>query len=247
MSNLKFNSSIPVNMEGYQGATCFDAITFFDDFLGMSISATDDTNIWEFTDNDAGGTTLISNGTAGTQNTTGGMVALTTGATASDSVVLHVCGEHFQILAGYPLHFRSRFLIPDIDAQNSFIGLTTTVADPIEDENDNILGFEVLIGELNCIANNGGTQKTVDTGLTLAQDTWYNCAIDYDGVDSVRFLFSAGANPLAQVAVLTLSTAADVVPDNLTLTPTIENEAVGAAAEILYVDYVFCQQKRCLA
>jgi len=246
--STKFNFGLPVKCEGLVGADARDVVTFWDDFLGQTTSETDNLTTWYV---GAGvGTALPADGTDASQETGGGLLALTVEATASDCVSACVCGEMFQIDQGYELYFEARWMNVDVSALQTFIGLsasdTSCIAGLV-----NGIGFEGVSTVLNCVADNAGSTENVDAiaGITLEDGEWYRCAMYYDGADTVSFywLKESLGGEMAKIHEMKLSTTADYVPQDLMLTPTIEaeNAAADGSADLLYVDYVLCQQRRC--
>lgn len=246
MSSNNYKVGLPVQFEGYQNPDTRQIITFWDDFLGSSVSGTDNAQKWYVSGT---GTAVPADATDASQEMTGGLLAVTVEATASDAVSCIAPGESFQLDQGYPLYFECRFMNVDVSALQTFFGLTASDASSIAGVVNGI-GFEGVGTTLNTVCDNAGSTENVDaTSITLADGTWYTVAFYYDGDASVTFHVKTNDGDWVLVNTLSLDTTTDYVPQDLMLTPTIEaeNAAADGSADLLYVDYVLVQQPRCLA
>lgn len=254
--SVKFNMGLPVKFEGLM-SDCRDVIAFFDDFIGTNISATAELGKWlQSTNGGAIGFAGYANASVmdASQELTGGWIALTPEATATDYVNLTVNGPAFQIDQGKPLYFETRVFVPDISDINWWIGLTGSDPDleiikgGISDAG---IGFEcIAAGALSFITAIGGNEKTAITGDTVANVDIWKLAFYYDGVDTITFYTAecsaAGhTGELVEVGTRKLSVSGDYCPEDKMLTPTIEAHCEGTGAnDPLCVDYILCVQQR---
>ncbi len=239
----RFKYGLPVMFEGRNGADCRDVFTFWDDFLDSSISATVNAARWKGTIIAGGVLPALFDGTDASQELAGGIVALGVGGTDSDQSSMMVNGEAFQIAVGHELYFESRVMVADTDI-SVFVGLSDSDAECIA-ALANGIGF--LLDATALKTSVAKTTANIDTitGVTIAADTWYNLAFHFDGIDTIKFYYSTGANPLVEVNSLSLTTTLDYIPDDIMLTPTLEaEETTAAGAGNMLVDFVLCQQAR---
>lgn len=238
---------LPVMFEGYQNADMREIITFWDDFIGSSVSGTDNANRWYVAGT---GTAVPADGTDASQEMAGGLLVVTVEATASDCVSCLAPGEAFQLDQGYPIYFECRYMNVDVSALQTFVGLAASDASAIAGLVNGI-GFEGVGTTLSTVVDNAGNTENVDavSGLTLTDLAWMVVAFYYDGVDTVTFWYSVNGAAPVQANKLTLSTTTDYVPQDLMLTPAIEaeNAAADGSADLLYVDYMLVMQPRCWA
>ncbi|MFA5163820.1 MAG: hypothetical protein WC441_04885 [Patescibacteria group bacterium] len=249
MANSKFqpNCGIPIDFEGFLGARWpKDVFYFSDDFIGNNSTASAELGTWLSTlvAQAATGVSVV-DGTSGSQDETGGILAITTEATAGDGENLQVNGAAFQIKAGYPLYFETRINLKDVSNSKAFIGLcipdTAILASAVDD-----IGFRIASDIWYFLTEHASTEKTTDIGITEADDDWIRLAFFYDGADTV--IASVDANDkgeFTEICSRKLSVATDYVPDLIMMTPSIEfTSDATASAEIMWVDYVFCIQQR---
>jgi hypothetical protein len=242
------NFGIPVKFQGIINADVRDVVTFFDDFIGVSWSATDNTLPWYFTDTGSG-KAAIADATDGSEEMGGGLLALTCDTTNADVCSFLLCGESFVLTAGYELYLEARYMVVDVSATGVFIGLSQS------DGSANAglvggIGFQQSATALNVQSDNAGGTVQTDalSGITPTDGVWNNVAFHYDGGTAVDFYHSTAANPMEHVHTLLTTTTADYVPMDLFLTPTIEAYAIASAdgnADIVYVDYILVQMRRC--
>lgn len=244
------NVGLPVKFEGFQGADCRDVYTFFDDFLSLAKSAANDVGTWDILA--TVGAQTVADATDARQDLCGGMLELLVEATTGDQCVLAANGRSFQIDEGYPLYFEARIMNVDVSAVSWWIGLTGAPdTTPSAGLIGGGIGFENVSTAINTVCDDASaTEKVVATSITAADGAWYRVAFYYDGVDTVTFYIATNNGEFVQVDQRKISTAADLVPDDVTLTPTIEAIAATSADgadDKVYVDYILVQQQRCFA
>lgn len=244
--------SVKTRRFGYQ--TAFDGVisdardtfVFWEDFLGTTLSATDDAASFDIAVGT--GTAVICDATDAEQEMAGGLVLITVQATASDVVSLIANGESFNVDAGYPLYFEARFMEVDVSATQLFIGLAQTDTSCIAALGNGI-GF--LGSGTNTLSTSVAltTANVDDTGIDLADGDWYRVAFYYDGDNTVTFYVKRENDDWQEVNSLKLDVTADYVCEDIMMTPHIEveNGSADGSADFVYVDYVLAQQVRCWA
>lgn len=248
--SIKLKFGLPVHAEGLVLKDCRDVYTFWDDFLDSSINALATVARWKVTHNDDGDISFLA-GTNASQELSGGIVAMGVGGTLSDGTNMLVNGESFQIAAGHEIYFECRWTNTHINL-STFVGLSNFDTSTLDDTHGVIIaadasfmGFKTAAAVLATHVSNTTANTDTIAGITIAALTWNRCAIHYDGVDTVKFYFAQDDDELVEVNSLTLSTAADYIPDDIMLTPTVEVVTqTGATAGFMYVDYILCQQAR---
>jgi len=243
--SIKFKNGLPVKFEGYESPNALDVITFFDDFLTTSISDTNDAATWDKTLTGSGTAALL-DATDADHDAMGGCVVLTPHTTNTDVASIIAHGEAFELVVGSELYFETRFSPTDVSAVGCFIGLSGT------DANANAglvngVGIQQTASAFNIISDDtsGDVQTDALTVAAPADGVWYNFAFKWDGVSKIDFYFSTADNELEWVHSLSTATTADLVPVNLSLTPTVEAVALtGCSGDAIWVDYVLCQMTR---
>ncbi len=251
MSNTN-RASILANIPGVAGAGMpQDCFIFFDDFLGSQIFATADAAVWN--------KTLVAQAASGVEildmsdtdfDESGGILQITTEATADDGENLQVNGEAFHIKAGYPIYFETRVASQDVSDLDFFVGLSQTDAEIMSTGIDDGIGFQDETGVVSAITATGSDEKLttctamVDKALSTPGG-WHRLAFWYDGIDTITFYQDVNDDgTFVIVATRTVSTTADYCP-LVGLTPTIEAiNGDTAAADIFWCDYVLAAQAR---
>lgn len=241
-------SSIIANFPGIANARMpDDVVIFFDDFLGLDSSASADLATWLSTVVAQAATGLsILDGTDDAEDEAGGVLKMTTEATAADGENMQVNGEAFHLADGYPLIFKARFNIQDVSNSDFFIGLAQTDAEIITGGVANRIGFELAAGTLNFVSEDATAQKTVDTVITETDDQWVRVMFTWDGDDNVAiYIDDDDDGDYKCVDILQASVTADYIPQAIMTTPTIEHiSGTTASAESAYVDYIYVAQQR---
>lgn len=275
MSKYNSRSSLPVNFEGFINARQpQDVFTFFDDFMGCSwgldapavshVTTTTAGSKWLYTGVIGGGTTATAKGvgdlvdaTYNYPSTMGGILRITTTPTADYGCNLQGHGTPFVIDAdiGLPLYFETRFRTADISNTDILIGLANTSASGVGHIHagcDDFVGFLMEAGVLYAQCAESSQEYNVNTGITEADGAagsnagWIRAAFMFDGKDTVTF--SVDSNDDGEfdfVTSVTVSTTLHYLPDDVSLTPTIEVvTGTTDSAETADIDYVYCCQQR---
>jgi len=245
--SIKFKNGLPVKFEGYESPNALDVITFFDDFLQTSMSATNDAATWDMALTGSSTAALL-DATDADHDAMGGCVVLTPDTTNADVASIIANGESFELVVGSELYFETRFSPTDVSAVGCFIGLSATDASSYGGLVNGV-GIQQTATAFNIISDNASTTVQTDalTVTAPSDGVWYNFAFKWDGVSKIDFYFSTADNELAWVHSLSTATTADLVPVNLSLTPTVEAYAIADAdgsADAIWVDYVLCQMPR---
>ena len=251
--NDRMNWNLLLNAPGFANAQVpRDYFYFFDDFIESHFSATADISAW-FVSDTGSGTVVGLEGTDNTPAQAGGIALVTTDATTDDLVNMQVNGEAFHLKVGYPLYFECRFNLTDIDKVSAFVGLALGgEVNFIASEPADFIGFKFASSKLYADwaeSASGGT--AVDCAITETDLRWMTVSIEYDGGNNIDMCVSEADGVKHLVKQLHPAvdtnrgiTSADAVPDDVMLTPMIELVTENAAAEVMWVDYVFCAQKR---
>ena len=251
MSNTN-RAGLLANIPGVAGANMpQDCFIFFDDFLGISVSATADLGVWN--------QTLVSQAATGVAildmsdtdfDESGGILQITTEATADDGDNLQVNGTAFHIKAGYPMYFETRIANQDISDLDFFVGLSKVDPEIMSTGIDDGIGFQGETAVVSAITATGSAEKLttitplVDKALSTVGG-FMRFAFCYDGIDTITFYQDVDDDgTFVEKATRTISTVADYVPA-VGLTPTIEAiNGDTAAADIFWCDYILCAQSR---
>lgn len=156
--------------------------------------------------------------------------------------LVHQC-ECWKLVGCYPLYAELRFKLNDALNSDFWFGLVTGTSwfAPVpddyvvfhKDDDDRNLDFA---NHLDGIGND------VDTGIDLANNTWYRLGIHWDGDGTVRyFVIEDGDFP--QTILATGSATAFIVQDEV-LALGFGVRAGEAERKTIYVDYIKCVQKR---
>ncbi len=245
-------AGILANFPGVAGANMpQDCFVFYDDFLGISVSSTADLAVWNQTlvAQAATGVAIVDMGDTDFDES-GGILSITTEATADDGDNLQVNGEAFHIKAGYPIYFETRIANQDISDLDFFIGLSQTDPEIMSTGIDDGIGFEGESAVVSAITATGSDEKLttitplVDKAISTAGG-WMRFAFWYDGIDTITFYQDVDDDgTFVIVATRTVSTTADYCPI-VGLTPTIEAiNGDTAAADVFWCDYILCAQAR---
>lgn len=230
-----------------------DVYVFFDDFLGTCFAddGTAEQSVWLKTEiaTQAVGQCTILDGTDDAEDEAGGILKVTTGATADEGDNLQVNGEAFHLADGYPLYFEARVNVADVSNLDFFIGLATTDGEIITGSKTteiNRIGFELEAGVISALSSTTTLEKRVNTNITETDDDWIRIAFLWDGDNKVTFYVDTNDNgEFTLKAVLHPDTTADYVQQAIMFTPTIEAiTGTTATAEFMYVDYIYCAQQR---
>lgn len=242
MSTSRLRFGLPVHAEGLSQMDCRDVYTFWDDFLGSSVSVLAELSRWKSTVDGTDTVPAFLDGTDASQELAGGIIVLSTSATDSKQSNMIANGESFQIATGHELYFEARFLVTNT-ATGCFVGLSDSDVSAIAALGNGIGFLTVATALKTSVAKTSANLDTL-AGITVAANTWYRVAFHYDGGTAITFYFAEGDDELREVNQLHLTTTADYIPDDIMLTPTLEAEQQGGAAAAMYVDYVLCQQAR---
>lgn len=266
MSKYKANSSLPVNFEGFLNARVPDDVfVFYDDFMGCSWAidlesesgtATYTGHRWLYTDVGVSAATALSlvDATYTAKSTLGGILRITTTATADGGANLQVNGTPFLIDedCGLPLVFKTRFRTADVSNADIAIGLSAVDAEIITTGADDFVGFLLESGTLYTHCAESSKEYSVDTGITEADgatttDTgWIRAMFVFDGDNTVSFFVDSDDDGEYDfVNSVNVGTTLHYLPDDVTLTPTIEViTGTTVTAETADIDYVYCAQQR---
>ena len=242
-------SSILTNFPGFAPARMPQDVTvFYDDFQGASWSDTDHAARWLYTAV-AGGAALASlDMTDATPDELGGVLSITTVATADDGANLQVTGESFITTQDekLPLYFEARLQVQDVSNCDALIGLSATDTEIITTNPVDFIGYKLESGTLYAETAEDSTEELTDCSITETDSDWIRVAFYFDGDDTITFYVDDDDDgDFDYVASRTLSTSTDDVPEDVGLTPTIEViTGTTASAEVALFDYVFCAQQR---
>ena len=265
MSKYSQSASLPVNFEGFINARQpQDVFTFFDDFMGPSWSIDADTvattsttaaQPWTYTNVGTGiGSLALVDATYSKLATLGGVLRVTTIGTVDTGANLQVTGQQFVIDqdCGLPLYFEARFRTADVSNTDIFVGLSKVDAEIIATGLDDGVGFLLESGTLYNWLAESSAEKKVSCGITEADGAaatnagWVRVSFYFDGKNTVSFFTDANDDGEFDFkGSYHVGTTLDYLPDDQTLTPTIE-VIVGstASAETADFDYVLCAQQR---
>ena len=152
--------------------------------------------------------------------------------------------ECWKLIDGYPLYAEIRIKINDALQSDFWFGLITGTAGIYAGLPNDYVIFEKDDGDRNLDFLNGvdGAGNDTDTGIDIADDTWYRLGFHWDGDGNLRyFVFADGDAPqtLLATGVVTTHICQD---EELALGFGVRNGE--AVAKILSVDYIKCAQKR---
>jgi hypothetical protein len=221
-------------------------IHLFEDFLsgctedGQKFSETADKGDWLKTsvDGSSGGADVCKVSDDGP----GGILQLTCNAANADLENLQMNGEQFQIASGKPLWFHASVALKDVDKCDFFIGLADSTTAALAD--DDRIGFQVdHDGNIDCIAEQNGTQTSQDSGVDFADcaavanfaTTKKKLSFHWDGVDTLRFYVDDVLKK-----TITDNGSTIVFPDDEVLSPVIEivTHTGAAVVQTAFVDFI---------
>lgn len=174
-------------------------------------------------------------------NADGGVVLVTNGTTASDSLFFQWKGgqgatvvETWKFEAGKPLWFKCRWKVSDATQSNVVIGLQITDPSPLS-VTDGVY-FLKLDGSttVNLLVTKNSTSTTT-AAATLANDTYVTLAFFYDGSDRIDIFLND---------VRVASSVTTNLPDDEELTISFGIGNGEAAAKTMSVDYIFVAKQR---
>jgi hypothetical protein len=254
MSNAQYG--LPVEFTGTVNALApRDYFVFFDDFLTVQATTSGDTVLeggWNLSV--VSGAVSIMDCTDASQEQTGGIVVLTPGATDSDQTHLRQQHDIFNLSAGYPLYFEARLCCTDTRYGSAAIGLFPTSEVATVAGITNGIGFLITAHATAASV----TMKVISALTTTNTDTlsfvpvtakWFRVALYYDGVDTVQCMVAddqASKGKFQVLDTLKTTTTTDYVPIDIGMSVGIEAETTETGANALWVDYVYCCQRRCV-
>lgn len=217
---------------------------FFDDFVSFDISGTGLVG-WHL---DATGTP-----TAAVSDAQGGLVTLTTQATAGGNAHYQraldtTVSENFEIVAGKRAWLHTRFKVSDADQCMPQIGLHVAADDPWATEPADQFLFRTLTADKDALEFAVGATNSTEVAVALgnlADDTFVECIAYYDGKDTVHVarLDANGVVANTGSADVTTTTAGDLLPDT-EMTVAVGIETGDAAADVLTIDYIHVVRER---
>lgn len=222
-------------------------LVFEDDFLEISISATDGAARWLNTQTGSG--TLV-----GATDEYNGVLHLTTAAADNDHIELQASGNPFAVAADRDIIFEARLKLTaaasPLTTIDWFVGLATKDTDVGGGVND-MIGFGTGDGT-NGILNAGGASIYAYTGddtssWATAQVTDTDTGVDYvdDTYFRIRFEVLGGTVVKFYVDNVLKATHTTEIPDEgAFLTPTILLQNNAAAAKQMQIDYIVVTQPR---
>lgn len=227
-----------------------DVVCFYDDFLGASWSSSPDAAVWYNSLVVAAGTIACKDaGDPATQAYyAGGILSITTVASADDGDTFQVNGEQFHIEenSGLPLYFEARVAVGDVSNTDMCVGLSYTDAEILTTGPNDAVLFELESGTWKFTTAKDSTEKNTNTAITEADNQFIRVAFYFDGRDTITaYVDGDDDGEFELFATRTVSTTADYVPENEMMTPTISviTGTTGSAEEGM-VDYVLCVQER---
>lgn len=239
------------DLPGLTGSQVGNLVTYFDDFLeggycpdaalasesdpAAKFSEVADRGVWLVT-RDAAPTIAISDAEPG------GVVAITTGASANDFVSLQMNGEAWTVNANKNIYFEARVKLADADDTQWFVGLASTdvtgsTLGPILDGTNDSIGFRQNADtgvDIDCLTEDDTTETETDSGVDVADDTYVRLAFRVIGTERVDFYVNGDK-------VASHSTNLPDAGAGLTATIEVHSPTASSAME---VDYVLIQQDR---
>ena len=236
---MAVNFGVPVGPTGGPG-TFVTGFGFFDDFVGTSISATDDEATWDIIGTTPGSSPIIAD------DEPYGVISLVSEGVGDESV-LELNGEPFQFDRAADMVFETRMKVSSIatNTTNWFIGLSQTALD-LESGSagafeSNGIGFYAQ-GDANidAICGDGTSETLEDTLSDLIADTYVTLTWKWHAKSEQLRYYVDG------VKKITHSVAdGDNIPANGTnLTITMLSEGSAGSGVIVDIDYVLFMQER---
>ena len=212
------------------GAVTFGSPIADPSFFGYATDFIDyDSNNWTITE--------VGAGTDLSGDAVGGTLVLTNAAADNDRHAFQLGktnGECFAFAAGKPLWFDARFKVDDVLA-DTMIGLYVTDTDPEGGVSAGVYFRRLTTATaLNLIIENSSTETVVTTGITMANDTFVNVGIYWDGA---RLFYTQNRGILGEATVLT-----NLPSTELRLSFLVQNGT--GAARTMTIDWVACHQAR---
>jgi hypothetical protein len=172
-----------------------------------------------------------------------GILVITNDDADNDTDELELQGEGFKLVAGYPLYAEIRCKVSTGVLAGFWFGLNTGGAGWYTGTNDYVVfKADEDAADLEFVAAKDGTATTVDTGINLADDTYFIVGFHFDGAGTLRwFVFTDGDFPQTCVATGSVTTN---IPDDEELALGFGVKNGEAVAKVLTVDYVKCVQRR---
>lgn len=206
-----------------------DVFGYEDDFVKSTQNSADTLEGWTVTLTEAGG----GDSTITYPDAVGGAVLLTTDAAENDGLSLQLDGESYEITSDQSaVYFGIKFKCDEATQNDVLVGLCITDTDLTGGMTDGIY-FEKLDGgtSFSCVTEKDSTETQTDTVGTLAANTDVVLEFYFDGT-SVEFFVNG-----ASVATHTTN-----IPNDESLTPSIELLAGSAAARTMTIDWIRCFQ-----
>lgn len=236
---MAVNYGVPYGPAGRPGYMV-NSVFFFDDFIGTSLSATDDAAVWDNT-SDSGSTVVIA------VDEPNGVLTLTANEIGLDASV-ELNGEPFQFLRGQDMLFECRWKVSSIATNTAevFVGLSQTGIDLVSGTTGgietNAVGF-MTYGDVNIqsFSADGTSQTVKDTTDNLVADTYVVTTWKYQATsETIRFYVDGVHRTTHKVG------DSEIMPadaTNLTIILTSEQH-VGSSTLDLDIDYVLFAMDR---
>lgn len=197
---------------------------FFDDFLGGRSSTT------AYKD---ATTTVITAGTLTNVSALGGILALTPGSNENEGIEMQWIPAMCYPTAGTTIAFGARLKLTDADQSDTVAGLVIQDTTAVAGATDQIT-FRLADGSANILqqVSKDSVGDAASLGVAAEDITYVTLEILVDGVSSAKFYIDN---------VLRGTITANIC-DNEALAPTIAIHNGAAAANILYLDYMYAAQ-----
>lgn len=222
-------------------------LVFFDDFFGISSSATAGAATWLLTETAAGATQLLDTGASG------GILEFTFTATPTDEDVIQFqanSGFKIQDLApNTPIRFGCKFKTADVSHNDLHIGLVIIDPSIAASEPADLVAFRIVAadadGQLDLIVQKDSVEQ-VQTGIvTLADDTWCRAFFEFwptvGNTDSGTLYYTVHSNGTMARGTMTIT---NTFPDDVVIYPTIGAQIEGTDADVYSVDWIYCHAIR---
>ncbi len=212
------------------GALTFDSPIANPSFFGYATDFIEyDSNTWTITE--------VGAGTDLSGDAVGGTLVVTNAAADNDRHAFQLGktnGECFAFQAGKPLWFDARFKVDDVLA-DTMIGLYVTDTDPEGGVSAGVYYRRLTTATaLNLVIENASTETVVTTGFTMANDTFINVGLYWDGA---RLFYTQNRGIVGEATVLT-----NLPSTELRLSMLVQNGS--AVARSMTVDWIACHQAR---
>jgi hypothetical protein len=209
--------------------------TFFDDFIGRSISGTVDITDWVVII-DSGATVVLA------EDEPHGVLTLTpSGGSAQEDAGVELNGKPFQFNREVDMFFEIRLKVSAIATTTSDILVGLCEATPDLDSgslsaiDQDLMGFFLEAANINAITGDGTNETREDTNTDLVADTYVVLSWKWHAQSQTVRYYVDGVRKVTQSVA-----DGDYIPtDGVNLTMVIMNELhAGGAAVALDVDYV---------